>query len=123
MPMRAIFHATVVLVMSCVVQLSPAAAQQAEVSVPTMPKSHYRDGSRPPQYPPSLRREGIAGRVTAEFNIDVKGHIKDVKLETSGSDKLKKAVKEDIKDLVFDVPANWVESGGRSGKVCHYVCL
>jgi TonB family protein len=114
--MKAIIRAITTLAVLCVVTASHAAAQQAESAVPRMPQPRQRDGHQPPPYPSAQLKAGKPGTVLVEFSIDTKGSMKRIKIKTKDSVAFQNAVKKEIKDLTFDVPADWAEKGGEAAR-------
>ena len=114
--MKPIIRAITTLALLCVVTASHAAAQQIESTVPPMPSPHQRDGHQAPPYPSAQLKAGNPGTVLVEFSIDAKGRMKRVKIKTKDSVAFENAVKEEIKDLTFDVPADWVKKGGEDAR-------
>jgi hypothetical protein len=114
--MKAILHAITTLAMLCVVMAAHAAAQQNEAAVPPMPTPQHPDGHRPPPYPKAQLKVGRPGTVLVEFGIDANGRMKGVNIKTKDPVAFRDAIKEEIKDLTFEVPADWTAKGGEAAR-------
>jgi TonB family protein len=63
-------------------------------------------------YPAQARRLGITGRVCLAYSVDTKGHAQHVEVLVSGGALLDDPAKKLLANVRFQVPSDWVATGG-----------
>ena|ERR1700683_949402 len=103
--------ATLALVLalgSAVAPFAPAARAAdtpAEGPVGKLPGGHD-------YYPWRARRQGVTGRVGLEYSVDEGGHARGIVVSESGGALLDDGAKKVLADLRFDIPPDWMLTGG-----------
>jgi TonB family protein len=63
-------------------------------------------------YPWRARRQGVTGRVGLEYSVDEGGHARNIVVLESGGALLDDGARKLLADLRFDIPPDWVATGG-----------
>jgi TonB family protein len=63
-------------------------------------------------YPPAAIRQGITGRVCLAYSVDNHGHAANFEVLESGGTLLDGAARQLLGAVRFNVPADWVATGG-----------
>jgi TonB family protein len=66
----------------------------------------------PPLYPPTAMRRGLTGRVCLAYSVDARGRVENIAILESAGPILDARAEKALSDYQFDVPSDWVASGG-----------
>lgn len=97
----------------CAIVSAPHAEEPGSLQLPKLKTS----GPTARLYPPAARRRHEEGRVLVEFAISPKGRVIDPPAVTlaepeDGTLRLQEAALSYVRQVEFDIPSNWAESGG-----------